>query len=55
MARRGQHSFLKRQKEVKRKDEAAGKMARRQGKVERSKEPEEPEQQPSDGGSEVNS
>ncbi|HUL30904.1 MAG TPA: hypothetical protein VLZ03_10680 [Thermodesulfobacteriota bacterium] len=32
MARRGQHSFLKRQKEIKRKEEAAGKMARRQGK-----------------------
>lgn len=55
MARRGQHSFLKRQKEVKRKDEAAGKMARRQGKAERPKEPEEPEQQPNDGDSEVSS
>jgi hypothetical protein len=36
MAKRGQHSFLKRQKEIKRKEEAAGKMARRQGKVERA-------------------
>jgi hypothetical protein len=35
MAKRGQHSFLKRQKEIKRKEEAAEKMARRQGKVER--------------------
>ena len=32
MARRSQHSFLKRQKEMKRKDEALEKMARRQGK-----------------------
>jgi hypothetical protein len=46
MARRSQHSFLKRQKEIKRKNEAAGKMARRQGKVERSKGTEEGEPQP---------
>ncbi len=32
MARRSQHSFLKRQKEMKRKDEAIEKMARRHGK-----------------------
>ena len=32
MARRSQHSFLKRQKEMKRKDEAMEKMARRHGK-----------------------
>ncbi len=37
MARRGQHSFLKRQKEMKRKDVAAAKMARRQGKTERTR------------------
>lgn len=35
MARRSQHSFLKRQKEIKRKETAAEKMARRQGKIER--------------------
>ncbi len=35
MAKRGQHSFLKRQKEVRRKEEAAEKMARRQGKIRR--------------------
>ena len=43
MARRSQHSFLKRQKEIERKDEATGKMARRQGKVERAKGSEETE------------
>ena len=32
MARRGQHSFMKRQKEIKRKQKALEKMARRQGK-----------------------
>ena len=32
MARRGQHSFMKRQKELKRKQKALEKMARRQGK-----------------------
>jgi hypothetical protein len=43
MAKRSQHSFLKRQKEMKRKDEAAEKMARRQGKAGRTKGPEEGE------------
>jgi hypothetical protein len=38
MARRSQHSFLKRQKEIKRKETAAEKMARRQGKIERQKD-----------------
>lgn len=38
MARRSQHSFLKRQKEIKRKETAAEKMARRQGKIERAKD-----------------
>ncbi len=33
MAKRGQHSFLKRQKEIKRKERAGEKMARRQGKA----------------------
>jgi hypothetical protein len=33
MAKRGQHSFLKRQKEIRRKEEAAEKMARRHGKA----------------------
>jgi hypothetical protein len=32
MARRGQHSFMKRQKEIKRKQKAMEKMARRQNK-----------------------
>lgn len=32
MARRGQHSFKKRQKEIERKTKAQEKMARRQGK-----------------------
>jgi hypothetical protein len=32
MARRGQHSFAKRQKEIKRKQKAEEKMARRQSK-----------------------
>ena len=41
MARRSQHSFLKRQKEIKRKDKAAEKTARRQGKIERPSDPEE--------------
>ena len=36
MARRGQHSFLKRQKEIKRKQKALEKMARRQGKKEQN-------------------
>ncbi len=55
MARRSQHSFLKRQKEIKRKDAAAGKMARRQGKADQLKVPEEAEQQPSATDDEVNS
>jgi hypothetical protein len=45
MAKRSQHSFLKRQKEMKRKDEAAEKMARRQGKAGRTKGTEEGEPQ----------
>ena len=32
MARRGQHSIVKRQKEIKRKQKALDKIARRQGK-----------------------
>jgi len=51
MAKRSQHSFLKRQKEMKRKDTAAEKMARRQGKVERPKTAEEGEPQ---GGEQTN-
>jgi hypothetical protein len=47
MARRSQHSFLKRQKEMKRKEEAAEKMARRQGKIERPKDAEDTEQEAS--------
>ena len=35
MAKRGQHSILKRQKEIRRKERAAEKMARRQTKAER--------------------
>jgi len=35
MAKRGQHSILKRQKEIRRKERAAEKMARRQGKAEK--------------------
>lgn len=45
MARRSQHSFLKRQKEIKRKETAAEKMARRQGKIERARTGED-EQEP---------
>jgi hypothetical protein len=46
MAKRSQHSFLKRQKEMKRKDRAAEKMAIRHGKSEKLKNrPEEEEQQ----------
>lgn len=45
MARRSQHSFLKRQKEIKRKETAAEKMARRQGKIERPKNEIEDEQE----------
>ncbi len=44
MARRSQHSFLKRQKEMKRKEEAAEKMARRQGKIQKPKNDGEDEQ-----------
>lgn len=36
MARRGQHSFMKRQKEIKRKQKALEKMARRRGKKKQS-------------------
>lgn len=43
MAGRNPHNFLKRQKEVKRKEEAALKMARRQGKTERPKDTEDEE------------
>lgn len=46
MAKRSQHSFLKRQKELKRKDKAAEKTARRQGRIERPKEPVEIQEQP---------
>lgn len=45
MARRSQHSFLKRQKEIKRKETAAEKMARRQGKIERAKDASEDDQE----------
>ncbi len=45
MAKRSQHSFLKRQKEMKRKDKAAEKMALRHGKVVRGKGGVEEEQQ----------
>ena len=55
MARRSQHSFLKRQREIKRKDAATGKMARRQGKAERSKGLEAGEQQPKDTDNEISS
>ncbi len=48
MARRSQHSFLKRQKEMKRKDEAMEKMARRHGKGTAPKDTGENEQQASD-------
>jgi len=55
MAKRSQHSFLKRQKEMKRKDEAAEKMARRQGRASRAKsaeegEPQDAEQRSDEGG-----
>jgi len=48
MAKRSQHSFLKRQKEMKRKDEAAAKMARRQGKGGRPGDDREDERQAED-------
>ena len=43
MARRGQHSFMKRQKEIKRKQKALDKMARRQGKLEQATDVDEEE------------
>ena len=43
MARRGQHSFMKRQKERKRKEKALEKMARRQGKIEEATDVDEEE------------
>ncbi|MDH3554624.1 MAG: hypothetical protein WBF55_17150 [Syntrophobacteria bacterium] len=43
MARRGQHSFMKRQKEIKRKQKALDKMARRQGKIEEATDVDEEE------------
>ncbi len=46
MSKRGQHSILKRQKEVRRKERAAEKMARRQGKAETRKDGTEQEQAP---------
>ena len=49
MAKRSQHSFLKRQKEMKRKDKAAEKMALRHGKVVRGKGGGEEEQQEQEG------
>jgi hypothetical protein len=48
MARRSQHSFLKRQKEMKRKDEATEKMARRHGKSGAAKDMADIEQQAPD-------
>ena len=51
MARRGQHSFVKRQKEMKRKQKALEKMERRQGKknqngdVEKEQTAEPPEEE----------
>ena len=38
MARRGQHSFMKREKEIKRKQKAEEKMARRQSKKKQATE-----------------
>jgi hypothetical protein len=53
MAKRSQHSFLKRQKEIKRKEHAAEKMARRHGKLvtgrtgaEEEQQVDQPEEQP---------
>ncbi len=43
MARRGQHSFMKRQKEINRKQKALDKMARRQGKIEEATDVDEKE------------
>lgn len=51
MAKSGQRSFMKRQKEIERKKKAEGKMARRQGKkkpateVEKEGGPERPEEE----------
>jgi len=44
MARRGQHSFMKRQKEIKRKEKALEKMALRQGKKKQATDVDEEEQ-----------
>ena len=43
MARRGQHSFMKRQKEIERKNKAQEKMAQRQGKKKQTTEVDEEE------------
>ena len=48
MVRRSQHSFLKRQKEMKRKDKATAKMARRHGKDDRPGDGTEDERQAGD-------
>jgi len=50
MAKRGQHSFAKRQKEIKRKQKAEEKMARRQNKKKETadldgEEPAEPQEE----------
>jgi len=49
MVRRSQHSFLKHQKEMKRKDEATAKMARRHGKAGRPGDDKEDERKMGDG------
>ena len=43
MAKRGQHSFVKRQKEIKRQQKAQEKMARRQGKKDREPNEDKPD------------
>ena len=53
MAKRGQHSFLKRQKEIRRKEQAAEKMARRQGKAEKPRDDAEEGQPLTGGGTEM--
>lgn len=53
MARRSQHSFLKRQKEMKRKDRGLEKMARRHGKSSAPTDAPEDEQRPADAGEEA--
>jgi hypothetical protein len=53
MAKRGQHSFLKRQKEIRRKEEVAEKMALRQRKAERPEDDTEEEQAPTGEDNEV--